>query len=93
MAEADILVSVYANLFSTTGDVLKSDGAVDKCKEGIVSTDTYVVTGMDLSAALSNKDVAGKNCLTVSLLNAETLRLGITAVFSRTNALLVSEEL
>ena len=88
-----ILVSVYANLLLATGDVLELNNTVNKRKESIVRTDTYVSTGMNLSSALSYKNVAGKNRLTVSLLYAETLGLRITTVLGRTNALLVGEEL
>ncbi len=87
------LVSVNANLLLAAGDVLELNLTVDKCEESIVRTDTYVSTGMNLRAALSYDDVAGNNCLTISLLNTKTLGLGITTVLSRTNALLVSEEL
>jgi hypothetical protein len=48
---------------------------------------------MDLGTTLSNENVTSKNRLSVSLLYAETLGLGITTVFSRTYALLVSKEL
>ena len=73
--------------------MLELNGAADKCKESIVRTDTYIVTGMDLGTTLSNQNVTCKNRLSVSLLYAETLGLGITTVFSRTYALLVSKEL
>ena len=73
--------------------MLKLNSTVNKRKESIVSTDTYVHTGMNLSTALSYDNIAGNNSLTVSLLNAKALRLGITTVLGRTNALLVGEEL
>ena len=88
-----MLVSVNANLLLATGDVLVLYSTVNKSKESIVRTDTNVRTGMDLSSALSYKNIAGDNCLTVSLLNTKTLRFGITTVFGRTNALFMSEEL
>jgi len=73
--------------------MLKLNGAVNKRKESVVRTDTNIVTGMDLGSTLSYKNIACKNCLTVCLLNAKALRLGITTVLGRTNALLVGEEL
>ena len=88
-----LLVSVNANALLSTGDMLELNGAVDKRKESVIGSDANVITGMDLGSALSYKDVAGDNCLTVSLLNAKALRLGITTVLGRTNALLVGEEL
>ena len=45
---------------------------------------------MNLGAALADQDVAGQDELTVSTLCAQTLRLGITAVLSRTYAFFMS---
>ena len=73
--------------------MLELNNTVNKCEESVIRADANVLTGMDLSAALSNNDVAGENRLTVCLLNAETLGLRITTVLGRTNALLVGEEL
>ena len=73
--------------------MLELNGSINECKKSIIGTDTYIVAGMDLSAALSNKNVTSKYSLTVSLLYTETLGLGITSVLSRTYALLVGEEL
>ena len=64
--------------------MLKLNATVDESKQGIILTDTNVVTGMDGSSSLSDDDVAGNNCLSVSLLYAKALRLAITAVLSRT---------
>ena len=88
-----ILVSVNANLLLAAGYMFELNSSVNKSKERIVGADTYVGTGMNLGSALSYKDIAGKYCLTVSLLNAKTLGLRITTVFSRTYALLMSKEL
>ena len=90
---SQLLVSVNANTLLSTGDMLELNGAVDKRKESVIGTDTNVVTGMNLRTALSYQNITGENCLTVSLLNAKALRLGITTVLGRTNALLVGEEL
>jgi hypothetical protein len=48
---------------------------------------------MDVSASLTNQNVASQNELTVSTLYAQTLCLGITTVLGRTAALVVSEVL
>ena len=48
---------------------------------------------MNSSASLSDDDIAGDNGLTVGLLNAKSLGLGITTVLGRTYAFLVSKEL
>ena len=73
--------------------MLELNNTVNECEESVVRSDTYVSTGMNLSAALSNDDVAGDNGLTVSLLNTKMLGLRITSVLGRTYALLVGEEL
>ena len=43
---------------------------------------------MDVGTTLTDQDVAGQNVLTVGALDAQTLGLGVTAVFSRTYAFL-----
>jgi len=88
-----LLVSVNANLLLATGNMLKLYLAANKRKKSIILSLSYVSAGMNLSTALSDKYIACKNCLAISLLDTKTLGLGITAVFSRTNALFMSEEL
>jgi len=89
----DILVCVYAHLLLTAGNVLKLNSTVNKCEESVIRSDTNVVAGMNLSSTLSYKDITCDNSLTVSLLNAKSLGLGITAVLGRTNTLFMSKEL
>jgi hypothetical protein len=48
---------------------------------------------MNMSAALTNKNVASRYNLTVCTLNTEALGLGITTVLGRTYALFMSEKL
>jgi hypothetical protein len=48
---------------------------------------------MDLSTALSDKNIAGENGLSVAFLRTKSLGLGLTAVLGRTHSLLMSEEL
>ena len=73
--------------------MLETNHTVRECEKGIVLTATYVLTGVDMSSALSDNDIAGDYALAVSLLRTKTLRLGVTAVLSGTNALLMSKEL
>ena len=87
------LVSVNANALLAAALHLKLHCAVDECVQGIVGALAYAYTGMDVSASLANDDVAGNNCLAISLLNAKTLGLTVTAVLGRTYALFVSEKL
>ena len=86
-------VSVYADLLLILGLMLELYLAVDESKERVVLTDTYVVTGMDGRASLSDKNVARKNCLAVSLLYAKALGLAVSAVLGRTNTFFMSKKL
>ena len=86
-------VGVNADLLLATSLVLELDLTVDQSEEGVVGTHTDVVAGMNSGASLSDDDIAGDNGLTVGLLNAKSLGLGITTVLGRTHALLMSKEL
>ena len=88
-----LFCSIYADLLLTAGNRLKLNGAVDQSEEGIIGTDADILAGTDSGASLSNDNVAGSDCLSVSLLDAKTLGLTVTAVLRRTYALLMSEEL
>jgi hypothetical protein len=87
------LNSVNADLLLVAAHTLEADNTVDQSEQGIVGTTANTSTSVDVSAALTNQDVASGNGLTVSTLSAQTLRLGITAVLSGTYTLLMSEEL
>jgi hypothetical protein len=73
--------------------VLELDLTVDQSEEGVVGAHANIVAGMNSGASLSDDDIAGDNGLTVGLLNAKSLGLGITTVLGRTHALLMSKEL
>jgi hypothetical protein len=73
--------------------MLETNHTVSECEKGIVLTATYVLSGVDMSSALSDKNISCDNALTVSLFRTKTLGLGVTAVLGGTNALLMSEEL
>ena len=87
------LVSVYADLLSAACDMLELNAAVNQCKESIVGSATYIVAGMDLCASLSNDDVSCDNCLTVSLLNAESLTFAVTSVLCGTYTFFMCKKL
>ena len=74
---------------SVTANVVKSGkGAkvrVYKSEQSVVLTLTDIGAGMDLGSALSDKDIAGENKLTVGSLGAKTLRLTVAAVLGRTH--------
>jgi hypothetical protein len=85
--------SVHADTFAVFAHSFETNLTVDGRKQRIVGTDTHVVTGVDMGAALTHQNVTGQNKLTVGTFHAETFGLGITAVFGGTNALFVSEQL
>ena len=88
-----LLHSVDGALAAILALALELDGTVNQSKQGVVTADAHIDTGMDVGASLANQDVAGQNELTVGTLHAQALGLGITAVLSGTAALVVSEEL
>lgn len=68
-----LLNSVNADSFTVLIHSLELNSTVDFSVKGIVRALTYILAGMDVCTALSYKDVACKNELTVCALNAETL--------------------
>lgn len=71
---------IYAYLLAIAL-VLELDFAVYKRKQSIVSAFAYVLSGVNASAALTNKNIAGKHKLTVGTLYAKSLRVTVSAVF------------
>ena len=55
-------------------------GTVSQGKQGMVFTNTYVVAGVKLGAALTHDDAAGVNSLTAVGFDAQSFRLGIAAI-------------
>jgi hypothetical protein len=84
-AFADFLLLDRAAL-TVTAHALKADGAVNHCKQRIIAADANALTGMDMSAALTNQNITGQDELTIAALDAKTLRLGVTTVLGRTYA-------
>ena len=72
---------------------LKAHDTVCLSIKSIVFAQTYIYTGMEVSAALANQNVACENELTISTLGAKTLRLRVTTVLGGAAALLMSKEL
>ena len=72
---------------------LKAHDTVCFSIKSIVFAQTYIYTGMEVSAALANQNVACENELTISTLGAKTLRLRVTTVLGGAAALLMSKEL
>lgn len=84
---------VNRNLFPIFAQTFKTDHAVRLGEQGVVAAAADIHTGVNVGAALADEDIAGQHVLPVGPLGPQALALGITAVLSRTNALLMGEEL
>lgn len=88
-----LLSSIDTDALAVAAETLETNLTVDLCEQCIIRTDADIVARMNMCAALTNKDIARQNVLTVTALYAKALCFGITAVLGRANALLMSEEL
>jgi len=86
-----LLSRVNRNLLSVATYALKLNLAVNKREQSIVRADTYVVSGVNMSSALSYENITSKHELTVCSLNTKSLGLGIATVLGRTHSLFMSE--
>ena len=86
-------VLVNADALLIAGHVLEADGTVRKSEQRVVLAATDILTGMDMGATLSDKNVAGNDTLAVGLLHTKTLGLAVTTVLGGTNALLMCKKL
>ena len=59
------------------------------CKQSIILADPYVNAGMEMSAALPNKNITSQNKLPVCALRSKAFRLAVTPVPGRAYAFLV----
>ena len=75
---------VNRDLLAVLAHALKLHGAVHEGEQRVVLPLAHVGAGVDLRSALSDKDVAGENELSVSSLGAKTLGLTVAAVLGRT---------
>ena len=85
--------SVNADFLAALAEALKLNLAVNEGEEGIVRTLANAVARMNVGSALSYKDVACKDELTVRSLSAESLGFRITAVLCGTHTFFMSEQL
>ena len=76
-----------AALLAALAHALETNGAIDQSKQGIIAALADILTRLDVSAALTNEDVAGQNELTICTLGAQTLSRRITAVLGAAYAL------
>ena len=84
---------MYGSSLAELAETLKAQDAVDLGVQGIIPADPDVKTGMDMRAALSVKDIAGLDELSVRPLCSEALGIGITAVLGGAHSLFMREEL
>ena len=69
---------------------LELDDAIGKRKEGVIPATTHILPRGDVSAALTDYDLAGLDGLTTKDLGAQTLGVGVTTVTGSALAFLVS---
>lgn len=86
-----LLRFVNADLFSVLAQSFEPDNPVAKSEERIVFTDTDIVAGMELRAALTNENVAGKHFLTVGTLHTKAFCLAVSAVVRRACSFFMSK--
>ena len=67
-------------VFPIAGELYLS---VCECIKRVIGSDAYVEAGMDVCAALTDKDIACENELSVRSLDTEALGLGVSAVLCR----------
>jgi len=68
---------------------LEFDFAVDQGEERVIAAAADIETGVELRAALANDDRSCSHNLTAVCLDATVLRIAVSAVSSRTGALLM----
>ena len=66
--------------------------AVDEGEQSVVLPLAHVVAGVDLGSALSDKDVAGQDKLSVGSFGSEALGLAVAAVLGGTHTFLVCHQ-
>jgi hypothetical protein len=76
------------DLFAVLAVACEPDGTVRKCVECIIGSDPYVEAGMNVCAALTNKDITCENELSVRSLDTEALGLGVSAILCRSTPFL-----
>ena len=86
-------VSVNGNLLSVAAYALKLYLAVNHSEQSVIGASAYVVSGVDVSSALSYKNIAREHELTVRALNAKSFGLGVTTIFGGTHSLFMCEKL
>ena len=75
-----LLCSVDADLSLIFCFVFEDYLAIDLGKDSVITSETDIVAGVELSAALSNDDSSGADLFAAKFLDAQHLRLAVSAV-------------
>lgn len=57
-----------------------NDHTIDDGEDGIILTDSYTQTGLDVRPTLANQDVTGENKLTCITLDTQSLGIAIATI-------------
>ena len=82
---------IYADLSLVFAETFESDSAFCGCKEGIIFTQLYVQARMQMSASLTNNNVARLCKLSCVHLCTKALCVGVTAVACTGSTFMMSE--
>ena len=88
-----LLNGVNADLLLVTAETLETNDAAGLGEQGVILADAYIEAGMDVGAALANKNVAGQYKLTIRTLGSKTLAFAVTAVAGGAHTFFMSEQL
>ena len=84
---------IDADLLLVFSETLKADNACQLRIERIIIADADIVAGMKYGAALTDEDAASTDALAIRTLNAEPLRMAVTAVARRTHSFFMGKKL
>jgi hypothetical protein len=83
----------HPNAFAAVPDGLEIDEPIDGRKQGMVSPDPHVITGLDFRPALAYKDVSGADEFAAEFLDPQPFRITVSTVAAGTAAFFVCHEL
>ena len=88
-----LLDRVNADLLVVTAHTLETNLTVNEREQRVIRASAYVLTRMDVRAALLNKNVACEDVLTICTLDTESFGFGITAVLRGAHTFFMSKQL
>jgi hypothetical protein len=88
-----LFLRINADLSFVLALALKFHYTRNQCKKCVVTSDTHIVSGMEMRAALTNKYIPGTHKLTVCTLSAQTLAFTVPSVSGTAHAFLVRKQL